>query len=133
MAGLDAGLVYNTWPKMADRWFPSDYWAKIPPWINITENPTATQFNHRLLAQFTVLAILGLWGYSRRIKLPPRARLACNVMAIGALGQLTLGVITLINYVPVPLASMHQAGALSLLATAVWTMHETKLLRIIPK
>lgn len=133
VAGLDAGLVYNSWPKMADRWFPSDYWAKIPPWINLTENPVATQFNHRHLAEFTVLAILGLWVYSRRINLPPRARVACNVMALAALGQLTLGVVTLLNYVPTYLASMHQAGALGLLTTAVWTMHETKLLRVIPK
>ena len=47
MAGLDAGLVYNTWPKYADRWIPSDLMSFSPKWRNMTENPTTVQFNHR--------------------------------------------------------------------------------------
>ena len=49
MAGLDAGLSYNTWPKMADRWLPSDLGALTPKWKNIVENSTTVQFNHRHL------------------------------------------------------------------------------------
>lgn len=49
MAGLDAGLTYNTWPKMADRWIPSDLMAYKPKWSNIFENPTTVQFDHRIL------------------------------------------------------------------------------------
>ena len=49
MAGLDAGLVYNSWPKMADKWVPDDLMAFDPKWKNIFENPTTVQFNHRHL------------------------------------------------------------------------------------
>jgi heme A synthase len=49
VAGLDAGLVYNSYPKMADKWIPDDIMAFTPKVRNITENPTTVQFNHRLL------------------------------------------------------------------------------------
>jgi len=49
VAGLDAGLTYNSYPKMADRWIPTDLLAFDPKWKNIFENPTTVQFNHRHL------------------------------------------------------------------------------------
>lgn len=52
MAGLDAGLVYNTWPMMADRWIPTDLVALTPKWKNVFENGTTAQFNHRHLVLF---------------------------------------------------------------------------------
>lgn len=133
VAGLEAGLVYNSWPKMADRWIPSDIDAKDPWYANITENPTTAQFDHRLLAHTVVLSVLGLWLYSRRLNLPPRSRLAMNVFLGAAVAQVTLGVVTLLTYVPKHLASLHQAGALGLLSSAIWATHESKLFRLIPK
>ena len=49
VAGMDAGLVYNSWPKMADRWIPDDLLALSPKWRNMFENATTVQFNHRHL------------------------------------------------------------------------------------
>lgn len=49
VAGLDAGLVYNSFPKMADKWIPDDVLAYKPAIRNITENPTTVQFDHRIL------------------------------------------------------------------------------------
>merc|ERR1712142_951172 len=40
VAGLDAGLVYNSFPKFADRWIPEDILELTPAIRNITENPT---------------------------------------------------------------------------------------------
>ena len=51
VAGLDAGLTYNSFPKMADRWIPTDLMALKPWYKNIFENPTTTQFNHRVLVR----------------------------------------------------------------------------------
>ena len=51
VAGLDAGLVYNTYPKFADRWIPTDLFSFTPKIRNITENPTTVQFNHRHLVR----------------------------------------------------------------------------------
>lgn len=47
MAGLDAGWVYNSWPKFADRWIPEDLFVSEPKWKNFFENPPAAQFLHR--------------------------------------------------------------------------------------
>ena len=54
VAGLDAGLVYNSFPKMGGQWIPEDLFAMSPKLKNITENPTTTQFNHRLLVSLSV-------------------------------------------------------------------------------
>lgn len=49
VAGLDAGLVYNSFPKMGDKWVPDDILQMEPILSNITENPTTVQFDHRIL------------------------------------------------------------------------------------
>lgn len=49
MAGLDAGLVYNSFPKMGDYWIPDDILAFSPSIKNLFENPTTVQFDHRVL------------------------------------------------------------------------------------
>ena len=46
------------------------------------------------------------------------------------------GVSTLLLYVPVHLAAMHQSGALATLSVAMWTPHDMKFMKImkaIPK
>lgn len=133
VAGLDAGLVYNSFPKMGDNWIPDDIMQFKPAYKNITENPTTVQFNHRMLGISTVSLITALWLVSRRQNLPKRAKLAVNSVMIMAWTQATLGVTTLLNYVPVPLATAHQSGSLILLSFAVWLSHEVKFLKYIPK
>lgn len=49
VAGMDAGLIYNTFPKMADKWIPDDVFAMSPILRNFTENPATVQFDHRIL------------------------------------------------------------------------------------
>lgn len=53
VAGLDAGLVYNSFPKMGERWIPDDLLAFSPTLKNIFENPTTVQFDHRILVRLT--------------------------------------------------------------------------------
>lgn len=82
MAGLDAGLVYNSFPKMADRWIPTDILAYSPALRNFTENPTTVQFDHRILGISTLSMITGLFLLSRRQLLPKRAYKAATAVAI---------------------------------------------------
>jgi len=133
VAGLDAGLVYNSYPLMGERWIPEDLLAFTPALRNFTENPTTVQFDHRTLAHFTVLLVSSVWLLSRRMVLPRRAHLAANCLAAMAFVQASLGISTLLLYVPTPLASSHQAGSLVLLSTALWLSHELKNIRYIPK
>ena len=61
VAGLNAGLTYNTFPLMDGRIVPQGYALIEPFWLNWFENVTAVQFNHRLLAVTTV-AVARPWG-----------------------------------------------------------------------
>jgi cytochrome c oxidase assembly protein COX15 homolog len=133
VAGLDAGLVYNSWPKMADKWIPDDLLVKSPIWKNLFENPTMVQFDHRHLGELVATFTLFAWFYSRRLPLNPRTRLALNCLVATAVGQIGLGIVVLLFYVPKHLAVLHQGGALTLLSTALWVMHELKLVRYVPK
>ena len=99
VAGLDAGLVYNSWPLMADKWIPDDINAKNSFWENIFENPTTVQFNHRMLGEVVFCAVAGLWVFSRRLNLNPRTRLAINSLMFVTLIKVRLGIANLIYYV----------------------------------
>lgn len=133
VAGLDAGLVYNSFPKMADKWIPDDILAFSPALRNITENPTTVQFDHRILGTSTLALITGMFMLSRRAKLPPRAYKAAAAVALMGWIQVGLGISTLLTYVPIPLAASHQSGSLILLSMAVWLTHELKYLKKLPK
>lgn len=133
VAGLDAGLVYNSWPKMADRWIPSDLFAQKPWFKNIIENATTVQFDHRHLGEFTGLFILGMWAYSLKLKLPRRARIASHLLATAVLAQVTLGILTLLYYVPTVLASAHQTNAMVTLTSALWLSKELKWIKKVVK
>lgn len=126
VAGLDAGLVYNSFPKMADRWIPTDLFTIDPKWRNFFENPTMVQFQHRVLGVATLTAIC-LYAVSlRRVVLPRRARLALNTLVGMAFVQVGLGISTLLLYVPTSLAALHQSGSLALLSFALWLANELK-------
>ncbi|XP_063289646.1 cytochrome c oxidase assembly protein COX15 homolog [Pelobates fuscus] len=130
VAGLDAGLVYNSFPKMGDRWIPDDLLAFSPTLKNFFENPTTVQFDHRILGISSVAAITGLYYVSRKVPLPRRAKLALNSLIAVAYLQVTLGISTLLLYVPTSIAATHQSGSLALLSMAIWLMNE---LRRVPK
>lgn len=130
VAGLDAGLVYNSFPKMGERWIPDDLLAFSPALKNFFENPTTVQFDHRILAISSLTAITGLYMFSRRMVLPRRAKIAISLLAAMAYGQVALGISTLLLYVPTPLAATHQSGSVALLSLAIWVLAE---LRKMPK
>ncbi|KAI1278003.1 Cytochrome c oxidase assembly protein COX15 -like protein [Halotydeus destructor] len=133
VAGLDAGLIYNTFPKMGNSYVPSEIFDLSPAWKNFAENPTMTQFQHRTLGISTFTLSTITWLYSRKLPLTPRMRLAANVFYAAIMFQVALGISTLLSGVNKPLASTHQAGALTALSTAIWLTHELKLVKYIPK
>jgi len=133
VAGLDAGLVYNSFPKMGDNWIPQEILELSPTLKNFTENPVTVQFQHRQLGTLTLAVITALVYKARKLPLPPAARKASMALLFMGYMQVTLGISTLLLYVPVPVASMHQAGALLTLSSALWFSHEIKLMKILKK
>ena len=120
VAGLHAGLIYNSFPLMDGHLVPESYASLQPFWRNLTENIAAVQFDHRLLA--TTTALVALATVARGL-----TRLAVRLpfLALGAavLAQYALGVATLLLVVPVPLAAAHQAMAALLLTASLVVVH----------
>ncbi|MFH4981029.1 hypothetical protein AB6A40_007738 [Gnathostoma spinigerum] len=130
VAGLDAGLVYNSWPKYADHWFPEGLLSMEPKWRNFFDNPTTVQFVHRNLAYLTLLSVTATWIFGRRMQLGKRAKIALHSMMIMGYAQVALGIAALLYYVPVWLGSLHQNGSMAVMTFAFWLSNE---LRRIPK
>ncbi|HEX3535393.1 MAG TPA: COX15/CtaA family protein [Stellaceae bacterium] len=123
VAGLNAGLVYNTFPLMDGRLVPAGYSQLQPLFRNWFENVAAVQFDHRLLATATTATVLALWVVGARGTLPQPARLALHGLLAAVALQFALGLSTLLLVVPIPLAAAHQAGAVILLTAAVILRH----------
>ena len=115
VAGLDAGQGHATWPKMDGQWIPSGLWLMEPGWKNIFENATTVQFNHRVLGYVLLLAtVIHAW---RSFTLP------AMILTYAVFVQACLGILTLLLHVPLAVALVHQAGAMIVLALAVWNLH----------
>ena len=130
VAGLRAGYIDNTFPLMEGSFVPPDYAPLVPWWRSWFEDPTTAQFDHRLLAEISWVAIGALWLWSLRLRLPARARVALHALAALATLQAGLGIATLLLLVPLPLAVAHQAGALLLVTAAVVARHALRSPRV---
>ena len=121
VAGNHAGLVFSTFPLMEGRLVPPGLLAMEPAWRNFFENPGTVQFQHRLLTLATAAFALGC-----ALRWRKAAGAAGWLLLTMALVQPTLGVLTLLLHVPVPLAAAHQSGAVLLLTSAVWFTHRLR-------
>jgi cytochrome c oxidase assembly protein subunit 15 len=126
VAGLDAGLAFNTFPKMGGQWLPDGLLMLSPPIKNAFDNLITVQFNHRVLAMIVFLSLTIFWIYAIRKNLPARVRLALHCMMLVLIAQVTLGISTLLLAVPVHLASAHQMGALLLFTSVLWVNYELR-------
>ncbi|MTJ84010.1 MAG: heme A synthase [Telmatospirillum sp.] len=122
VAGLHAGLVYNSFPLMNGAVLPSEAFDLSPVWTNFFENHALVQFDHRLLAILSWLTALSLWWRGRGGE-PFRLRGRLALVALAATGQASLGIATLLTSVPVPLAALHQLGAFVLVTSVLWALH----------
>lgn len=138
VAGLDAGLIYNEFPKMGLGFTPpkSELWDKFYSrkedgsdlwWRNMLENPSTVQLDHRIMAITTFCTILALFAYARTGKvaavLPKNAKKGTTGLVHLVTLQAALGISTLIYMVPTHLAATHQAGSLAVLTGALVLAH----------
>jgi cytochrome c oxidase assembly protein subunit 15 len=127
VAGLHAGLVYNTFPLMRGYFVPPDLLILEPRWINFFNNLATVQFDHRMIAWTLLLLVPLLWWRIRDGIAAAGPRRAANAMLAMLLLQVSMGIATLLLAVPVALAAAHQAGAMLLFATVLWTNHELRV------
>ncbi|KHG12480.1 Cytochrome c oxidase assembly COX15 -like protein [Gossypium arboreum] len=138
VAGNDAGRAYNTFPKMGDVWVPDNIFDLKPTIRNLFENTSMVQLDHRILATTTLISICGLWWSTKKLDIHPAIRTLVGATFGMAALQVTLGVSTLLSYVPVSLGTAHQAGALTLLTLMLLLNHTVRrpsmsLLKTLPQ
>lgn len=121
VAGLNAGLIYNTFPLMLGEFYPSEGFQVAPWYLNFFEDIPTVQFDHRWLAISTFAVVVITWATARTSG--PQARRRAHVLAAIALLQVSLGISTLLLMVPIPLGAAHQAGAVALFACSIWLRH----------
>jgi cytochrome c oxidase assembly protein subunit 15 len=117
VAGLKGGLMYNTFPKMGAYWMPA---GLFPSLWSVFEYPATAQFVHRMMAYVVLIAVLAFWFASLRFGVSPRFAKARGILLVALLVQISLGIATLLWYVPVALATLHQAGALCLFTASLY-------------
>ena len=120
VAGLKAGKVYNTFPKMGDHWIPPGLMALDPGWRNFFDNIATVQFDHRVLAITTFVLIALFWSRLRKTELPRRLAVGTNALLHTAVLQVALGITTLLLMVPVALGAAHQAVGMLLFSVAIY-------------
>jgi len=118
VAGLDAGLIYNTWPLIDGGFVPeaARLWHIDPAWRNLFENTLTVQFVHRMVAY--AIWLVAAWHAYDAWQSRRAAGGALIVFAMVTV-QAIIGIATLLHMVPLSLAIAHQAFAVVLLTAAV--------------
>lgn len=126
VAGMKAGLAYNTWPLMDGQLVPKGLFVMQPWVLNLFENAMTVQFNHRVMAYvLTGLVAYQLWRITMGTSTPAQ-RTSALALGVLTLVQVALGIWTLLAQVPLYLGLVHQFGAAILFVTAVWHVHTLK-------
>ena len=130
VAGLHAGVIYNTWPLIDGYLVPpvSGLLFDVPWWRNFFENALTVQFDHRMLAyglcMVGLIHTLNVWRQSPGGPLATGAGFTLTAI----LAQALIGIITLLHGVPLFLALLHQAMAVVVLTAA--TLHAARVLSL---
>ena len=125
VSGMDAGLIYNSWPLMGSTYFPDD--NKLINLFNITalSDASLVQFLHRNLAYIIIIFYLLIFINVYRNKIINSFK-AINILGIFLLSQVILGILTLINGVQMFLASMHQISSIFLVSASIFLLYINK-------
>ena len=119
VSGMDAGLIYNSWPLMGSTFFPNDNYFYNLFKISAFSEPSLVQFMHRNLAyiiMFVYLITLYLVISNRLIKFNKTV----TVLGLILLLQIVLGILTVTSGAQMFIASMHQISSILLVSFSVY-------------
>ena len=115
VSGLDAGMIYQTWPLMNESFYPND--VKI---INLFDlnNRSSVQFIHRNLAYiiFVYTCFLGMLIYKEQKYLINSYLIVLAFILI----QIFLGILTLLSGINNYVALLHQLTGVGLFLSAIF-------------
>ena len=121
LAGLDGGLIYNTWPDMNGKFIPTDIDKNDLIKISSTDNATVIQFYHRMIAYLLIIFLIIL-NYLFYLKKIPNNSI--NILNVAIIIQILLGIITLITGVKIEYASIHQLGSVLVLLSFLFIYYK---------
>ncbi len=124
-AGLKAGHVSDTWPLMLGKWIPPNLFNS---WINFLESPQTIVFVHRWFAWLGIILVPVVFYIVKKQNYPAEIQNGLKwLIGVVAL-QITLGVLTILSYVNIVIALIHQANAIFLFGLAVYFIHRFRAL-----
>jgi cytochrome c oxidase assembly protein subunit 15 len=125
-AGLDAGYMYNSFPKMGGEWLPPTFSILDPFMVNLVENPGTVQWIHRLIGTILLIVVASFWWkIYKSVKTSDLRNLGTTLLAILVL-QYLLGIFTLIYSVPISLGVLHQTVAVIFWGVFLALWHKMK-------
>lgn len=122
-AGLKAGHVSDTWPLMFGKLIPPNLFSS---WINLFEVPQTIVFFHRWFAFAGLIAVPLVYYMAKKHGYPREILTGLLWLTAAVTLQITLGVLTVLSYVNIVIALIHQANALLLFALAVYFIHRLR-------
>lgn len=118
-AGLNAGFVYNTFPRMQGEWVPAAFFAMPTLSQNLFSNVASVQCLHRVFGWSLVLGVGLIFCVARRLDLSFFQARALKIFSLLLLLQFVLGVITLLSHVSILVAVTHQVTAALIVLSVV--------------
>jgi cytochrome c oxidase assembly protein subunit 15 len=129
VAGLKAGMMFNTFPLMGGTLLPVSSWTIRPLALNLIQGASGVQWMHRLLGTALLGAALVQRVLMHRAATDVTSRRFSTTLLAVVTAQYVLGILTLVYVVPVPLAVAHQAMAAGILCLWVCLMHQVRRVR----
>ena len=123
VAGIRAGLAYNTFPLMNGQWIPDEVMLIDPWWKNFVFNMATVQLDHRAIAMLVAVGAITLWAWTHRSQTAAPQRAWAKALLVAVALQVSAGIATLLLQVPIGLAAIHQAGALLVFTCALGLAH----------
>ena len=121
LAGLNGGLLYNTWPDMNGKFLPSDIVVKDVFILESADNPSVIQFYHRIIAYLILLFLIILNYLSFKNSYNYKSLIIFN---FAIFFQVLVGIITLITGVKIAYASLHQLGSILVLTSFLFVIYK---------
>lgn len=124
LAGLDGGLIYNSWPDMNGSFIPNDINYSDLFFYSSLDDPSVIQFYHRLIAYLLFIFLIILNYNSFKSKTDFKAIIILN---FAIFIQIVLGVLTLITGVKITYASLHQLGSVFVLTSFLYIKYKNMI------
>ena len=118
VSGLDAGLIYQTWPKMNLAYFPDDLQTNQFNLKYLFNSQSFVQFLHRTFAYLIIFFTI-IIGFKMILQKQKKYILNYLIVLFVLTIQVLLGIFTLISGLNLYLASLHQITSVILVYTVL--------------